>query len=187
MALAIAKPVLARFHSSHAAAIASWIRDQHQLQWVSPSTEPPLTPEKVCRWPRPDGEAFVLLGEKKDEMDTLLAAGVPSETHPLAYAEINRMRSGQGNWWIGHFIVHPERRGQGLGRTLLSELLKEAFENLRANCVCLVVFPDNKPAIRCYESAGFIQVGTEYHRFASHRPRVGLFRYEINKAAWQAQ
>ena len=186
MALAATTPVLARFHPIHAAAIASWIRDERQLQWVSPSTEPPLTAEKVQRWPRPDGEAFVLLAEGDDDGASGLPACAAASTaqDPVAYAEINHMRSGGGNWWIGHFIVRPDRRGQGLGRLLLSDLLKEAFERLLANSVCLVVFPDNKPAIRCYESAGFMMMGSEYHRFGSHKPRVRMARYEITKEAW---
>lgn len=205
MALAVIKPVLARFHPTHAAAIASWIRDERQLHWVSPSTEPPLTPDKVLQWPRPDGEAFVLLPDTADGSSGATGPGAPgrvsaggepstgglpegaeflSHPEPLAYSEINHMRSGQGNWWIGHFVVHPEHRGQGLGRTLLSGLLAEAFENLEANSVCLVVFPENIAAMRCYESAGFQRIGNEYHRFASHQPRTRLLRYEMTKEVW---
>jgi RimJ/RimL family protein N-acetyltransferase len=189
MATGISTPVLVPFRPAHAAAIASWVRDERQLQWVSPATQPPLTAEKVRGWLRPDGEAFVLVsdGDGADEMARSETGGLQSGApvlrapEPLAYSEINRMRRGQGNWWIGHFIVHPERRGCGLGRMLLQGLLAEAFGRLEANTVCLVVFPDNERAIRCYESAGFKRMGHEYHRFASQKHRVRLVRYEITR------
>lgn len=54
--------------------------------------------------------------------------------------------------------VAPERRGEGLGRALLDEVL--AWARARgAERVRLDVNPDQAPALRLYETAGFARTG----------------------------
>lgn len=53
--------------------------------------------------------------------------------------------------------------GQGLGRTLLTEVLRLAFDELRAHRVFLDVFDDNARARHLYESLGFVYEGTMRH------------------------
>jgi diamine N-acetyltransferase len=49
--------------------------------------------------------------------------------------------------------------GRGTGRTILTELLRIAFEELHAHRVFLDVFDDNARARHLYESLGFVYEG----------------------------
>ena len=49
---------------------------------------------------------------------------------------------------------------------------------MAASAIVLVVFPDNQPAIRCYERAGFSVQRKEVHRFRS-RQRHRMLRMEL--------
>jgi RimJ/RimL family protein N-acetyltransferase len=68
-------------------------------------------------------------------------------------------------------VVDPIRRGKGVGREMLTLAVKYAFEIAGADAVKLCVFSVNAPAIRCYESAGFVELTTD----------VGAFDFGIEK------
>lgn len=62
----------------------------------------------------------------------------------------------EGQSWILTLGVAPGMRHQGLGR----QLMREALDSLRtegARTARLGVRPENAPAIRLYESLGFVQ------------------------------
>ena len=50
--------------------------------------------------------------------------------------------------------------GRGLGRNILSEVIRVAFEDLHAHRLFLDVFEDNARACHLYESLGFVYEGT---------------------------
>ncbi|HSW45866.1 MAG TPA: GNAT family N-acetyltransferase [Phycisphaerae bacterium] len=133
---------LAGFDRAAAPLIASWVRDADELFRLAPKTPPPLTAAKVIAWPGNDGCPLLLHDEKQPE--------------PVGYAELNPMPGQMLHLWIGHCVIRPELRGTGLGRRLMEMLLRDAFVNLRALSVSLVVFPDNTMAVRCYRSAGMV-------------------------------
>ncbi len=56
--------------------------------------------------------------------------------------------------WLEDMIVHPDWRGQGIGRRLLNNALAEAK---RAGCTRVTLLTDceNHQAIRFYSRAGF--------------------------------
>jgi diamine N-acetyltransferase len=54
-------------------------------------------------------------------------------------------------------VATPE---QGLGRRILNEVLRMAFEDLRAHRLFLDVYEDNARARHLYESLGFVYEGT---------------------------
>ena len=165
------------FQAQFAPQIVGWVADAQELHWLAPSTVPPLTASKVIRWRKPGGRAYAYLA------DSSIGGGVPEL---LGYVELNRMQSQPGAWWIGHLVVRPDCRGRGVGRSMLDATLEVAFLGLHAGCVCLVVFPENRAAIRCYEGAGFSFVGEEFHHFG-HRPgKHRLVRYELEAARWLA-
>ena len=58
---------------------------------------------------------------------------------------------------IQTLAVVPQLRGQGLGRTLLGQLIKEA-ENRGVNALFLEVRADNPVAIALYDSVGFHEI-----------------------------
>jgi len=161
---------LAPFQSWHAPTITRWVQTQQQLQWLAPSTPPPLTAEKIMDWKKSGGSAFVLVKG--------------GESPPWGYGEINPMLRDDEQVWLGHVIVRPDQRGRGLGGVLLRALVAEAFERRCAKRVALIVFPDNLSALRCYRRAGFIVSGEEYHQFSSEGPTHRLLRLEIARPAF---
>ncbi len=169
---------LVEFRPEHAERIASWVDDNRQLLWLAPSTLPPLTPEKVRNWCNSGGRAYVY-GEAA-------AVGELDPLQVLGYAELNRLRHDPNGWWIGHFVVDSQRRGRGIGRSVLRCLASAAFDGFAASNLCLVVFPENAAAIRCYESAGFRRVGEEFHRFGRLQSRHRLLRYDMSLDEWRA-
>jgi len=154
---------------SNAASIAGWVKTAEQMRWVAPSTQLPLTAEKVMRWKKPGGQAYALV------------SGDSSESYEImAYGELNPMRQAPSNLWLGHLIVRPEHRGRGLGKVLVAGLLERAFHCYQAQRVLLVVFPDNRAAIECYCRCGFKIIREERHRFVDNGPQHRLLRLEID-------
>jgi RimJ/RimL family protein N-acetyltransferase len=61
--------------------------------------------------------------------------------------------------YVGRVLVSPTDRGRGVGKALMREVVRLAFDDLRLHRLSLNVFDFNIPAIRCYEHAGFIKEG----------------------------
>ena len=100
----------------------------------------------------PDGGNPYLLCEGEDQT-------------PIGYAELNPLHQLRNRLWIGHVIVAPPWRGQGIGVSFTRLLLQRAFNELGADRVSLIVFPDNRQAIRCYLKAGFKSRDEQVHKF----------------------
>jgi ribosomal-protein-alanine N-acetyltransferase len=71
-----------------------------------------------------------------------------------------------GELQLVNIAVHPDLRGKGLGRKLLSHLLQEA-ESREAEKIFLEVRPSNRAAIGLYERLGFKVL---YHRARYYTP-----------------
>lgn len=56
---------------------------------------------------------------------------------------------------LGFVIVDDKKRGQGLGKEMLSMALQYAFDFIKVRKVSLGVFENNVAAIHCYRSCGF--------------------------------
>ena len=144
--------------------IAAWATSDQDLRWLAPGTVPPLTGEKITAWKKAGGSSLVGF-----------------EAHakfPVAYGELNPMRSEADHFWIGHVVVDPRSRGRGVGRLFVRKLLEEAFYQQHACRVSLVVFPENRAAMHCYRRCGFRIVGDERHQFLPGGPKHRLLRLE---------
>ena len=64
-----------------------------------------------------------------------------------------------------NIAVHPERRGEGLGRMLLNKMIAVGIGE-GAECALLEVRPSNMPARELYKKAGFREIGrrVKYYR-----------------------
>lgn len=144
--------------------IAAWVKTEQDLHWLAPGTPPPLTGEKITSWKKSGGHSLVGF-EKRGKF-------------PVAYGELNPMRTDAAHLWIGHVVVDPQLRNCGIGREFVWGLLEEAFRKEKARRVSLVVFPENKPAVCCYQNCGFHIVGDESHRFQSGGLKYRLLRLE---------
>ncbi len=144
--------------------VAGWVQGEDALFCLAPGTAPPLTAAKVVGWTS-DGDCPLLLW----------AAG---QQEPCGYAELNTMESNPGALWLGHLLLRSEVRGQGWGHRFVRCLMEQAFEQMAASGIVLVVFPDNEPAIRCYKRVGFTVQREEVHRFRGPQ-RDRMLRMEL--------
>ncbi len=153
------------FDNLYAPTVAGWVLDDRQLTWLAPSTKPPLTAVKVTKWIRPNGHRMLGL--------------VQSNPLPIAYGELNPMMREPGHLWIGHVVVDPFYRQRGLGSHFVEAVCQFGWDNMGADKISLIVFPDNRAAIKCYRRVGFYEIGEEHHAFSDHGPRIRLLRLEI--------
>jgi ribosomal protein S18 acetylase RimI-like enzyme len=75
--------------------------------------------------------------------------------HIVALVNISRAGLNKTNWGIGNVATHPDFRGKGLARQLVSRAIEHARQNGAEICV-LDVRDDNPPAYKLYQSLGFI-------------------------------
>lgn len=70
-----------------------------------------------------------------------------------------------GELHLMNIAVHPQRRGEGLGRLLLDKMITAGICD-GAECALLEVRPSNVPARELYKNAGFREIGlrTKYYR-----------------------
>jgi len=157
------------FEDEHAARVASWVLDEREAYLLAPRTPPPLTADKIRGWSGPGRQQFLLieLGKK----------------HPVAYGELNLLRTEERHFWLGHLIVDPRRRGRELGTRLTRLLLELAFNQQGARRVTLVVFPENHRALACYRAAGLREAGAEMHYFPLYDRRVRLLKMDAVRRA----
>jgi RimJ/RimL family protein N-acetyltransferase len=170
-------PGLNPFEPAYARLVAGWVRSDDELFALAPRTLPPLTPRKVLAWKREHGYPMLYRNE--------------GETEPCGYVELNLLPYGQAQWWVGHCLVAPGRRGTGIGLRMVDSLLDEAFRRQAAQMVSLVVFPQNFGAIRCYRRAGFSERGEVFRHFTTrsgpHRMLyMSLDRHEYDFRRHQA-
>ncbi|MCG8400452.1 MAG: GNAT family N-acetyltransferase, partial [Firmicutes bacterium] len=92
--------------------VASWCGEGIEALWLAPRTPPPITAEKVLGWQEEGRIPYAMLA--KDDA-------------PVAYGELNELRHRRREYWLGHLLVDPQRRGQGLGTTLTRLLTEKAF------------------------------------------------------------
>jgi GNAT superfamily N-acetyltransferase len=159
---------LARYTEPVAHEVASWVRTTRELTFLAPGTPGPLTPEKVAAWGRQPESRLLLV-----------------EHGCLAYGELNRMSGRPDQMWIGHLIVNPAFRGRGVGRRFTQALLARAFQECGAAEVLLLVFPQNRAAVRCYERCGMVVAGQEHKSFPVTRSRHLFLRMSIHVSRFE--
>ena len=74
-----------------------------------------------------------------------------------AFAILRGLKETSGSVELKRLVVHPP--GQGLGRQILAELIRMAFEEFHAHRLFLDVFDDNLRARHLYQSFGFVDEG----------------------------
>lgn len=141
----------------------------------------PADAAEVVRWPGSLAEARAWAGatlKRRPGRSQLARWHAEPGVHPFV------MRSGRtpvayGELWVdraagevelARIIVRPSHRSRGLGRLLVTRLLRAAaaFDVERA---FVRVVPGNAPALRCYEAAGFERVRpADARRFNRDQP-----------------
>jgi len=92
----------------------------------------------------------------------------------------------QGQWaFIGNVIVATAFRGQGVGRLLVSHLIRLAFEKYDVSEVRISVFNDNAPALLLYAGMNFEPYAVEERKNPSGM-RVGLIHMRLGRSGQKA-
>ena len=103
-----------------------------------------------CGEPAPDAEAMARWHRDPDVRGYVLRSAADLIAYGEVWADDNEVE-------LGRLIVRPELRGRGVGRQLIEKLMRVA-PPLQA---FVRVVPENAPAIRCYEAAGFERVAAD--------------------------
>jgi len=83
---------------------------------------------------------------------------------------------------LGFVIVDDSLRGRGLGKSLLRETIAYAAEHFSAEEITLGVFANNPPALKCYESVGFITTGNEEYEIDGEKWDCIEMRLQLTKS-----
>ncbi len=96
------------------------------------------------RWPSQPDPAFVAMGENGQALGAIIVKPEGTD-QPVK------------RWRIGMAVI-DQARGQGIGRRLMERALQFARES-HAREVCLLVDPNNGPALALYRRVGFVTIG----------------------------
>ncbi|WP_459503427.1 GNAT family N-acetyltransferase [Bacillus sp. C1] len=131
--------------------LIDWIdSEEFLLQWAGPIFSYPLQEKQLEKYIEnandENAEVFVY---KVIDQETKKVIG------HISLGKIDRVNKSAR---IGKVLVgDTSMRGKSVGKKMMEEVLKVAFEQLGLHKVSLGVFEFNTPAIRCYERVGFVK------------------------------
>ena len=131
--------------------------------------------EKVS-FPTPWSREMFIEDFPRDFSDTLVAAGTGDEI--LGYAVCWTIA---GESHLLNIAVHPARRGQGIGRALLTECIRRAAR-AGASVIYLEVRAGNDAAQRLYRSMGFEFRGIRKGYYTDTAEDALIFDREVRKS-----
>lgn len=98
------------------------------------------------------------LNELAQERKELTVATIDDRV--IGFASLYNYQAAQSAF-IGNIIIDKSHRGKGLGRQLVSHMLKLGFEKHQLPEIRISVFSDNDPALSLYKSFGFTVYDSE--------------------------
>ena len=144
------KHCLRRIQQSDFSALMSWIHTKEEMvQWSGPwNFEFPLDERQLSK--------FFLTETLDDKINRAQFMAIDEDAgEVVGQIGFSRIWLKTAAAHVGPVIVAPGLRGRGVGLALMRELLRLGFDELCLHRIELVVFDFNKPAITCYEKAGF--------------------------------
>ncbi len=72
------------------------------------------------------------------------------------FAAFGQLYKRYGRINLARLIAHPDKRGQGVGKRLVSLLLEVGPKLVESDEFSLFVYRDNAPALKCYKAMGFV-------------------------------
>ena len=133
--------------------LMDWIETPElMLQWGGPSFVFPLNKFQL--------EEYLKEANKKNSSSFIYSV-IDAETEELiGHISLARIDRNNRSARIGRVLVgNPEAKGKGVCSEMMRQVLDFAFDELNLHRVTLGVFDFNKPAIACYEKAGFQKEG----------------------------
>lgn len=118
------------------------------LQWGGPGFDYPLNHKQL--------EGY-MENANHEEADTLIYTVVSEETgEAIGHISLGKIDRTNRSARIGKVLVGSRQtRGKGIGRKMIKNVLRIAFEELNLHRVSLGVFDFNTAGIACYERSGF--------------------------------
>ena len=158
--------------------VMEWATDARFLmQWAGPIFSYPLDREQLEDY---------LAGGSGNRPKRLIWKGIDEETGAvIGHIEIDRIDHKRRYGALSRVLIGiPGLRGRGLGRELVSQALKHAFETLDLEEITLAVFDFNHAAIRCYEACGFEAFHTKKSAVDVGEERWGVVFMRLTKNRW---
>ncbi len=118
------------------------------------------TPDELFRV-YPDGAwPFTLEQVERIAKERVDLTVVTAGEKVVGFANFYRV-DGRRSAFLGNVVIAEAYRGRGLGRALVEQMLKLAFEERKKEELRLSVFADNTPALLLYNALGFTPYGLE--------------------------
>lgn len=133
--------------------LINWIDSpEFLLQWGGPNFAFPLDADQL--------EAY-LKNANTGDSNVLIYSVIDKDTETvIGHISLGKIDRENKSARVGKVLVGDKNvRGKGIGKQMMTEILKVAFDELQLHRVSLGVFDFNSSAIACYEKAGFIKEG----------------------------
>ena len=139
---------LRQFNINDASTILSWCKDKHAFRlWSADRYKDfPAMPEEMLEQYM-GNHMYPLTAVVDDIVVGHILLRFPSEDKSVIR--------------FGFVIVDDLKRGKGYGKQLLRLAIDYAKQKLGVQKITLGVFDNNPSAIQCYESVGFVVIGTD--------------------------
>lgn len=144
------------YKKSDSPIICSWLTDEKGfMKWCAGMYTYPMTPQQLDdRY-----DEFC-----KDENAWFMTA-LDERGKVCGHFIFRKADCANNSIHMGFIIISPDMRGKGLGKQMLSQALRYAFDIFGAQTVTLGVFANNESALGCYKAAGFAETDTEKECF----------------------
>ena len=144
------------FTGADFARLISWVPANVELvRWAGPIFDWPLDETQL--------ERYLSLAGEEPPKHLVYRALAPIDDGVVGHCELAGIDRRNRSATLARVIVAPGARTRDYGRAMVGEALAVAFDDLRLHRVELRVFDFNEPALRCYESLGFVREGVLRH------------------------
>lgn len=133
--------------------LIEWIDSpEFLLQWGGPGFDYPLNDAQLEKY---------IENANNNNSEALIYKAIDSDTgRTVGHISLGKIDRKNRSARVGKVLVGDKNaRGKGIGRQMIREILKIAFDDLHLHRVSLGVFDFNVSAISCYEKAGFVKEG----------------------------
>jgi RimJ/RimL family protein N-acetyltransferase len=129
------------------------------LRWISSEEEMRLWSGPGFLWPLSTGQLHAYFEQSRSGLRLLWSAVTTQDGALVGHTSLAIQAQG-ATGRLGRVLVDPGRRGQGLGRALVTAAVAAGFAQTRIDTMTLGVYRHNTPAHRLYESIGFSSTQT---------------------------
>lgn len=158
--------------------IVNWNKDKCKdflYQWAGPWYQYPITEKQI--------EDRIINKANMADSNLYIYKIILKETSQIVGTiELFKVDRSAGTAVAGKFLIGDEnQRGRGLGKQVLTELVRIGFEELGLKTINMSVFDFNVGAIKCYENVGFVKKNFEEKVWESENGFWNRYIMSINK------